>query len=126
MSARGRSAGGPAQTRTLRHDRGADSTPRQPVLLGRGARRDLVVPVRGALVLGRVAPASVVLDDEGVSRRHAEVQGDRDPPVLRDLGSKNGTRVDGELVVEHALRSGDVIELGDARLEFRLVSPAQL
>ncbi len=114
------------QTRTLRHDQGGDPPLRQPVLVGRGARRDLVVELAGVMVVGRVAPAHVVLGDEGVSRRHVEIHADQHPPQLRDLGSKNGTRVNGHDVGEHPLRSGDLIELGQARLEFRMVSPAEL
>ncbi len=114
-----------APTQTLPHERGHEA-PRQPVLLGRGHRRDLVVEVTGELVLGRAPPADVVVDDEGVSRRHARILADAEPPRLEDLGSKNGTRLDGERIHLHPLRSGDVIEIGRTQLEYRLATRAEL
>ncbi|HZI03541.1 MAG TPA: FHA domain-containing protein, partial [Archangium sp.] len=50
-------------------------------------------PVQGKLVVGRQAPATVVLEDDSVSRKHAEVEQTPEGAVLRDLGSANGTLV---------------------------------
>lgn len=77
------------------------------------------------VVVGRAAGLEVVLDHHTVSRRHAELL--RDPfgrHWIRDLGSTNGTTVNGELVRERVLRPGDRIRVGDFRLVFQ-VSQAQ-
>ncbi|PTL76315.1 FHA domain-containing protein [Vitiosangium sp. GDMCC 1.1324] len=72
-------------------------------------------PVKGKLIVGRQAPASVVLDDDSVSRKHAEVEATPDGgALLRDLGSANGTLVNGEPMgtQQVELQPGDVITFG--------------
>jgi hypothetical protein len=73
------------------------------------------VPVTGAVVLGRGVEADVQLPDTGVSRRHAQVEGTR----LTDLGSTNGTRLNGTRVTEAELVDGDRITLGSTEIVFR-------
>lgn len=73
-----------------------------------------VIPVRDAVTLGRDLTNQVVLGDAMVSGHHAVVQRGPDGPVVRDLGSSNGTLVNGEPVTAaRALRHGDVLTLGD-------------
>jgi pSer/pThr/pTyr-binding forkhead associated (FHA) protein len=71
-------------------------------------------------VIGRGAEADVVLDDAGVSRRHAEVHTDGDRAWTVDLGSTNGTFVDGERVgtpgVTGRLSDGSTIAIGRSRI----------
>ena len=62
-----------------------------------------------------------MLDDVGVSRLHAEVRRIGSSFRLVDLGSANGTVVNGTRIVEHALVDGDVIRMGDVELIFRIV-----
>ena len=77
----------------------------------------------GLHVLGRGAEVTVSLDHEDVSRRHAELEVGPDGVLVRDLGSKNGVRVDGEPVADsRRIVHGQVIALGDLRLT--LVHPA--
>ncbi len=57
-------------------------------------------------------------DDSGVSRIHVRLDRDGDDWMLLDLGSTNGTFVNGERVSEVRLKPGDVIEIGDNRLRF--------
>src|SRR5438105_585872 len=73
------------------------------------------VPVSGQrIVLGRSAEADVPLDSTKVSRQHAELVRDPfDRWWVRDLGSRNGTRVNGVRVSESILQPGDVLEVGD-------------
>ena len=70
------------------------------------------------VVLGRGTDAGVRLNDTSVSRRHAEVRQQGDGWVIVDLGSTNGTRVNGSPVTERRLQDGDAITVGDAALRF--------
>ena len=74
-----------------------------------GSRFELASDV---LSLGRDAANPVRLHDTEVSRQHAEVRRDGDRYVLVDLGSSNGTFVNGHNVRRHELQSGDQIEIG--------------
>ncbi|WNG38090.1 FHA domain-containing protein [Archangium violaceum] len=71
-------------------------------------------PVKGKLLVGRQAPATVLLEDDSVSRKHAEVEATPEGAVLRDLGSANGTLVNGEPMGTQPveLQPGDVITFG--------------
>ena len=75
-------------------------------------------------VLGRGAEADLRLDDPGISRRHAEIVLS-DPPRLNDLGSTNGTFLDGERVQSAELYDGARVGVGalDPRLPVRRLSP---
>jgi hypothetical protein len=74
----------------------------------------------GPVTIGRSADATVHLNDTSVSRRHAEVRPrpDGDGFVIVDLGSTNGTRVNGATVTERRLQDGDTISVGDSQLRF--------
>ena len=72
----------------------------------------------GRLVLGRSPGCQLVFDDGTVSRRHAELRMTDGRWILRDLGSSNGTWVNGRQVMEAEVVPGDKIQLG--ALEIRL------
>jgi hypothetical protein len=72
------------------------------------------------LVIGRLPECAVVLQDSNVSRRHAELRRVGEGVVLTDLGSTNGTRVNGTPVREQILVSGDEIGVGSTRLIFEM------
>lgn len=77
-------------------------------------------PLRhGTTVLGRGDDADVRLPDTGISRRHAQVSYDGGSAVISDLGSTNGTLVNGQAVREQVLRPGDLIQLGGVALLYR-------
>lgn len=73
---------------------------------------------RAVTRLGRGTDVDIRVDDPGVSRHHAEILLGREV-VLRDLGSTNGTYVDGVQVGETVLHDGAVVQLGATRLTFR-------
>ncbi|MGP8058064.1 MAG: FhaA domain-containing protein [Acidimicrobiales bacterium] len=72
------------------------------------------------VVIGRLPECAVVLGDPNVSRRHAELRRVGDSVVVTDLGSTNGTRVNGVTVREQHLASGDEISVGSTTLVFEL------
>ena len=81
---------------------------------GKPARR---VPVTGAqLRIGRAPECELVLKDSRVSRRHARLQARGGVLVLTDLGSTNGTLVNGHRVTEVVLGAGDRIQVGETRI----------
>lgn len=81
------------------------------------------VALTGTTVLGRGAEADLKLTDGGVSRKHAELRVVHDSDgrrvELHDLGSTNGTRVNGQRVTAATLRDGDRITLGASEFVFR-------
>jgi hypothetical protein len=98
----------------------------------RGARKELAlrvasgpreitgvsVPLTGPLIIGRSPDSDLVIADEFVSSAHAQVVPADGGFVLEDLGSTNGTRVNGQPATRPLpLTAGDVIEIGQNRLE---------
>jgi hypothetical protein len=72
------------------------------------------------LVIGRLPECGVVLSDPNVSRRHAELRRAGDSVLVTDLGSTNGTRVNGSRIREQYLNSGDEISVGSTTLVFEM------
>ncbi|MEO5884979.1 MAG: DUF3662 and FHA domain-containing protein [Candidatus Limnocylindrales bacterium] len=73
------------------------------------------------LTIGRAADNDLVLADGRVSRHHARLTGRRGTIIYLDLGSTNGSRVNGVTVGELVLGEGDRIELGDTHIEVEVV-----
>lgn len=89
-----------------------------PVLDVNGTRYPLR---RGSTVIGRGTDADITIDDAGASRRHAEVVWDGRRAGVRDLGSTNGTKLDGRRISQAALTPDSLIEIGRTTLVFRVV-----
>jgi hypothetical protein len=70
------------------------------------------------VTIGRLPDCDIMLADTNVSRRHAEVRRQDDAIVIVDLGSTNGTKVNGAGVKERVLEDGDEITVGSTRLKF--------
>jgi hypothetical protein len=101
----------------LEQDRVRRSSPRALLLVG--GRRLLVAPT-GA-VIGRSRDCDIVLDDAGISRRHAHIRPTTDGFTIEDLHSTNGVLLNGErLYGIHPLYVGDRIELGSTEIVFEL------
>jgi hypothetical protein len=67
---------------------------------------------RPEIIIGRADDCDVVINDRQVSRRHARVRQDGDHYVLEDLGSKNGTFVNGqEITGQHVLKNDDEVQI---------------
>ena len=85
-------------------------------LRARLSPRALPQRVGARLIIGRSSSCEIVLGDDTVSRRHAQLRFVDGRWLLRDLGSSNGTYVNGRLVTEAEVRAGDVVHLGGCRL----------
>ena len=70
-------------------------------------------------VMGRETTCDYAIADQTVSARHAELVRSGDGWLIRDLGSRNGTRVNGWLVQEQRLEPGDTLTLGTTVFVFR-------
>jgi hypothetical protein len=90
------------------------------VVDGTSQRYDLRL---GSNVVGRGSDADLQLMDQGVSRRHLDVQFDGTYATVYDLGSTNGTAVNGHEIGSQVLRHGDVIRIGHSRLVYHQESP---
>lgn len=100
---------------------GTDAAPTLEIERGPvpGIKRALPPP-EATLVIGRGEEASWIVIDEDLSRTHAEIHRGWDGVTIRDLGSKNGTKLDGtKITLPTSLRDGVLIELGNVALRFR-------
>jgi hypothetical protein len=82
--------------------------PHPPVALGQ----------RDTVAIGRSRSCDLRLPGGDASRRHAEISGGPNGFTLVDLGSTNGTYVNGQRVQKHLLRPGDRIEIGNSMITF--------
>jgi hypothetical protein len=79
---------------------------------------DRVTLSETVLSIGRMPECNIVLADPNVSRNHAEVRPRGTGYVVVDLGSTNGTRVNGVRVGEQELQDGDELTFGNTRIRF--------
>jgi len=102
----------------------APHTPTGPRLILKGPGSEVTeYPLGQSSVLGRSTTASVRLADREVSRKHSQIDREGDDYVLRDLGSSNGTFLNGKRILGAAkLSDGDEVLIGTSKMEFRLTS----
>jgi len=77
---------------------------------------------RARTVIGRGSDADIPLADAGTSRRHVEVLWDGQRGMVHDLGSTNGSRLDGQLVSQALLADGQTITIGRTNIVFRVLA----
>jgi adenylate cyclase len=75
------------------------------------------------VLIGRTEDNDLVLDDSSVSRKHAKIAKESGRYRLTDLGSHNGTILNGELIQSVLLNDGDQIKIGQNRLTFFVQAP---
>ncbi|MGH9396854.1 MAG: sigma 54-interacting transcriptional regulator [Terriglobia bacterium] len=73
--------------------------------------------------IGRLPANHICLPEQGVSRQHCTLETEGERVLLRDLDSRNGTRVNGLPVMQRILEDGDVIEVGDSQFMFLRSEP---
>ena len=69
--------------------------------------------------IGRSEESQIVIAKPGVSRKHALIIASADGFTIRDLGTQNGTFVNGKRIADHPLKNGDQIVIADTKLTFR-------
>ncbi len=70
------------------------------------------------VTIGRTMDNDVVLPDPGISRQHLSIRDKGGAYIVKDLGSSNGTQVNGQPILEEVLKPGDVIVAGGAQIRF--------
>ncbi|WP_341995357.1 DUF3662 and FHA domain-containing protein [Microbacterium sp. LWH7-1.2] len=75
-------------------------------------------------VIGRGSDADITVADSGTSRKHVEILWDGERAMVRDLGSTNGTMLDGRKVTEAALPPDATVRIGRTDIVFRVVAQA--
>lgn len=94
--------------------------------------REQLFAVKGdSALVGRAHESDLVLEDESVSRNHALVVREPGGWAIRDLGSRNGVRVNSYPIHQKSLHDGDVVDLGGVRLQIEIApcedeSPARV
>jgi DNA-binding CsgD family transcriptional regulator len=89
-------------------------------------RRQIVLLGEDRVSIGSQASNDIVLTDTTVSRLHAVIEPYAGGWTVRDLGSRNGTFVNGERVLaERAMHTGDEVRIGGARIVLRSTDPAR-
>ncbi|MDA3895470.1 MAG: FHA domain-containing protein [Desulfobacteraceae bacterium] len=71
------------------------------------------------LKIGRSAQNDITIDETAVSNLHAEIEQEAGDYYITDIQSKNGTFVDGELVISRKLKNGNIITIGNYSLRFQ-------
>ena len=92
------------------------SSPRDFPVLEISGRQYLLTAAK--TVIGRGSDCDIVIDDPGVSRHHVEIEITPQHVVARDMGSTNGTYVEGHLVPAASLIDGNTITIGRTRMLF--------
>ena len=93
----------------------AQATPSHPIMDIDGQRYLLTGPVT---IIGRGSEADIIVDDSGVSRRHLEIRLTQGHAIATDLGSTNGTFVEGHRIDAATLVDGNTLTIGRTRILF--------
>jgi hypothetical protein len=99
----------------------ADSVSWRGVVDIEGDRHPLI---KARTVIGRGSDADITIPDAGTSRKHVEVLWDGERAMVRDLGSTNGTQLNGRKVMEAPLPPDSTITIGRTNIVFRVVPEA--
>lgn len=75
---------------------------------------------KGATIVGRGSDCDITIDDAGASRKHVEIIWDGDRAQVSDLGSTNGTKLNGKKLTKALLEPDSIIDIGATRLVYRV------
>ncbi len=113
-------------TLILKHSRDADQQPVLQVVAGQSALLYAPIPVGGKVFIGRESSNDLHLNERTVSKKHAVVYSTHSGLLICDLGSTNGTLLNGEPVQHAELSAGDHLELGGIKVRLDMLSAAEL
>ena len=125
LRGRGRSGGDPSPTPSGGTARRSERKQRKPrpsrLVVTEGPLRGTIISLtESAVVIGRASDSTLVLDDDFASARHARLTPGPEGWVVEDLGSTNGTRVNGQALEHPAMAvEGTSIQIGKTALELR-------
>jgi pSer/pThr/pTyr-binding forkhead associated (FHA) protein len=98
-----------------------DSARRAYLLVSTRGSHSVQFDLGGHLIgIGRASDNDVIVDDPMVSRHHCQLRLQHGAYSFADLGSRNGSTVNGQPVSQIALGPGDVIRIGDTEIEFQV------
>jgi hypothetical protein len=92
-----------------------------PVLDIAGKRYPIL---KARTIIGRGSDADITVDDSGTSRKHVEILWDGKRGQVNDLGSTNGSKLNGQPLKQAPLPPDSVIEIGRTRIVFRVLAQA--
>lgn len=72
-------------------------------------------PLRGSTIIGRHSECHICVNADGISRKHVQIDADPDGLKVKDLGSSNGTYVNGKKIEESVLKVGDELKIDNIR-----------
>jgi len=102
-----------SSTLTVAPERSARAEDRTLLVYGPGTSLRVALPLLGEIVFGRASTCDVTIDDSSISRSHARVSASGDGVFVEDLGSHNGTHLNGERITgRRRLSPGDLVEIG--------------
>jgi len=88
--------------------------------------RTILLPEDGEVTVGRSRASTIHVDSEKVSRNHAIIRHDEDGVTVEDLGSRNGTRLNGAKINgTYTVASGDELSIGPANIILHIPTPAR-
>lgn len=91
-----------------------------------GTQRSLALP-GSVMVIGRRSTCDLQVPVAAVSRKHCQLNRSEDELKIRDLGSRNGTFLNGERIDEAAVKAGDRVKVGPVTFGFQIDGePAEL
>ncbi len=90
------------------------------VVSGEMAGKVLELGKQDVIVIGRDSSCDFVLDHPDTSRKHAEIQSTPQGFLVKDLGSTNGTKVNGQAITEHLLKNNDEVIFGAVKFKAEL------
>jgi pSer/pThr/pTyr-binding forkhead associated (FHA) protein len=86
-----------------------------------GPEKGQVISIKEKVSIGRALDCDISILEPGLSRQHAELEIVDDELIIRDLGSSNGTYLNGDKVTQSVCRGGDVLQF--ERVKFTIQSP---
>jgi Protein of unknown function (DUF3662)/FHA domain len=102
-------------------DAAPESARRAYLLVSTRGSRSVQFDLGGPLIgIGRASDNDVIVDDPMVSRHHCQLKLQHGAYSFTDLGSRNGSTVNGQAVTQIALGPGDIIRVGDTQIEYQV------